>query len=546
MNAIRVAALIATGTFAGFSVAQDRPPGGTVEGTVTNSITGAGIDGAAVVLAGNKSARYETTSDAAGHFKITGVAPGDYRPDVKKDGFASPTFDLSTLLSEPGLRVPSDRDPGKLELSLTPLDTVHGRVLGQDGKPAAGIKVNLDPNLAAEVAVTDEEGRFALHDLRPGSYTLIARPPESAGPEQRLQEAKDGTRTAMVTTYYPSVADQSLIQKIVVRGQENFGSGYEIRMQTALVHRLRGIVLDEEGKPSPGAELTLVQIRESTPAMTRLGIRARGPSLFALGMRREPSGVPEATVIAGKDGRFEFPTVRSGDWRIKAVSDSAREARGATAVRVDRSDVDSLEIHVASPFNLAGIIEWKDEDPGSRVLNPGPALAVVTLIDPDGNEFAGSGFAESGRLLFENMLPGRYKAVIRPGLSAQIFLGDYEVTEQIFPVTADGPRLRVVLKTRSGTLRGTVEKGDGATVVLVPQRIEGVAIGQTVVCSAGGLFELSEVSPGDYYIGAFDHIDILSGPSPEMLSLLPSRGTSVKVEERSPANVMLSVIAVRQ
>jgi len=82
--------------------------------------------------------------------------------------------------------------------------------------------------------------------------------------------------------------------------------------------------------------------------------------------------------------------------------------------------------------------------------------------------------------------------------------------------------------------------------VLVPQRIEGVAIGQTVVCSAGGLFELSEVSPGDYYIGAFDHIDILSGPSPEMLSLLPSRGTSVKVEERSPANVMLSVIAVRQ
>jgi hypothetical protein len=59
----------------------------------------------------------------------------------------------------------------------------------------------------------------------------------------------------MVTTYYPSVADQSLVQPIVVRGQENLGGGYEFCMQTALVHRVRGIVLDEEGKPSAEAEL---------------------------------------------------------------------------------------------------------------------------------------------------------------------------------------------------------------------------------------------------------------------------------------------------
>jgi len=85
MNFIRVAVLIVAGSFATFSVAQDRPPGGSVEGTVFNSVTGAGIGGASVVLAGNKSGRYEATSDAAGHFKITGVAPGSYRPDVKKD-----------------------------------------------------------------------------------------------------------------------------------------------------------------------------------------------------------------------------------------------------------------------------------------------------------------------------------------------------------------------------------------------------------------------------------------------------------------------------
>src|SRR5579864_3605633 len=106
-----VAVLLATGAFAAFLAAQTASASGTVEGTVTNSVTGAGIDGASVALAGNKSGRYETTSDAGGHFRITGVAPGTYRPDVKKDGFASPTFDLNALLSSPGLRVGSDSDP---------------------------------------------------------------------------------------------------------------------------------------------------------------------------------------------------------------------------------------------------------------------------------------------------------------------------------------------------------------------------------------------------------------------------------------------------
>jgi Carboxypeptidase regulatory-like domain len=300
MKSIRVAVLIATGSFAAFSAPQDAPSGGAVEGTVVNSVTGAGIAGASVVLAGNKSGRYEATSDAAGHFKITGVVPGTYRPDVKKDGFATPTFDLSTLLSSPGLRVTSDRDPAKLELTLTPLDTIQGRVLDPDGKPAAAIEVSLYPNIMAEVAVTDEEGLFALHDIRPGSYTLIARPPKGA----KTEEASDGTKTAMVTTFYPSVADQSLVQPIVVRGEGNFGSGYEIRMQTALVHRVRGIMLDEDGKPSPGAELTLLQNSEGPPASMGLGMRAGGPSLFALGMRRDPVACPRQPLSPARMGVF--------------------------------------------------------------------------------------------------------------------------------------------------------------------------------------------------------------------------------------------------
>jgi hypothetical protein len=526
MKSIRVAVLIAVASFAAFSVAQDAPPGGTVEGTVINSVTGAGIGGALVTLAASQSNRYEATSDVAGHFKITGLAPGNYRTSVQKDGFAPPTLDLSFLTSS-GLRVDSG-DAVKLELKLAPFNTIAGRVLGPDGKPAAGMEVSVYPNITADVAVTDSEGRFSLENIRPGSYTLIAKPPASAQPEQ----APDGTRTAVVPTYYPSVADRSLTQQIVLRGQPDF-DGYEIRMQTAPVHRVRGTVLDEAGKPSPGAELMLFPIPQSTPAPMGLSMRTGGRSVFALGLRPAPSGEPEATAIAGEDGHFEFPTVRSGDWRINVVSDGGVFPHGSADAMVSRADLDDLQIHVAKPFNLTGTIEWKGEARNS--------LGVATLINPDGNEFVRSGIVDSGKLLFENILPGRYQLIVKPGLSAQIFLGENEVTGP-FSVTADGPRLRIVLKTWSGTVRGTVEKGDGATVVLVPQRVDGVALGQSVVCGAGESFELSEVSPGDYYIAAFDHVDSLS-LSAAMLSLVPSRGTSVTVEERSTANVTLSVIA---
>jgi hypothetical protein len=536
MKSIRVAVLFAAGAsvafLAGRLTAQAPPASGAVEGTVVNSVTGVGIAGASVNLNGGPSARYQGTSDAVGHFKITGVSPGNFRASADKDGFASPPPENPFVLMKPGLRVGTDSDPVKVELKLTPLDTIHGHVLNPDGKPAVGVDVSLYPNITAENAVTDKDGRFALAEIRPGSYTLAAMPPKSARPE----EARDGTKTAIVTTYYPSAVESSLAQPIELRGLGDL-SDFEIRMQTAPVHRVRGVVVDEEGKPSPDAELTLFPISEGTPEPMGLSMRPPGLSLFALGLRRKPTVAPEATVTAAKDGRFEFLTVRSGDWRIGA--DQIRNAvlLGAADVFVGQVDVDDLQIRMAKPFRLTGTIAWKGEP------NPKLMLGLVALITADNNEFVANGLVESGGVLFENILPGRYKILVKPGLTAQVFLGDYDVTGQAFQVAANGPRLRIVFETWSGSVRGTVEKGDGATVVLVPQRAGGAALGQTVVCGAGGSFELSEVSPGDYYVAAFDHMD-RPYPSATMLNLVASRGTNLKVEEHSAADVMLSPIVL--
>ncbi len=524
MKFIRATVLFAAS--AAFLAAQALPAGGAVEGMVLNSVTGAGIGGASVTLSGGPSARYETTSDAVGHFKITGITPANYRPTASKDGFASPPPDLRTFLKA-GLRV-DPGDPVKVDFKLTPFQTISGRVLGPDGKPASRVEVNIDPNITAEEAVTDGEGRFILAEIRPGSYTLIAKPPKSAKPE----EAKDGTKTAIITTYYPATAEESLAEKIVFPSQ-GFSGEYEIRMQTAVVHRVRGIVLDEAGEPSPGAELALLPIAEGVFRPMGLSMSSIGRTTFALGLR-EPFNRQELTAVAGADGYFEFRAVRSGEWRISAVPGGGRRS-GSIDVSVGRADVDDIQIRIATPFRLMGAVE-------QAATNAQLPLGLAILINADTNEFVRMSIPESGGLMFENILPGRYKILVKPGLSAQVFLGEYEVTGQAFTAAANGPPLRLVLKQSAGTVRGTVEKGDGATVVLFPQRVEGVALGQAATCGAGGSFEMTDVSPGDYYIAAFDHVDGLE-PSEAMLELARTRGTNVKVEERSAADVTLSVIA---
>jgi hypothetical protein len=249
MNGVGIAVLIASIPFAPLSLAQNSL-GGSVEGTVINSVSGAGIGGASVTLFAQPN-RYKATSDATGHFKITGITPGNYRASAGKDRFGADVSDF-TFLSNSGLKIGSEPDPVRVDLKLTPLSAIHGRVVDPDGRPLAGVEVSFAPNLLGSVT-TDREGRFTLEEVRPGSYVLSARLAGNSKPVQ----LPDGTRIAMITTYYPSVADPSLAERIVFRGEGDL-SGYEIRMQTAPVLRIRGIVLNNDGKPSAGAEVSLL------------------------------------------------------------------------------------------------------------------------------------------------------------------------------------------------------------------------------------------------------------------------------------------------
>ncbi len=129
---------------------------------------------------------------------------------------------------------------------------------------------------------------------------------------------------------------------------------------------------------------------------------------------------------------------------------------------------------------------------------------------------------------------------------SSVLLGNSDVTGRAVELTPASPNFRIVVKP-AGSIRGTVEKGEGATVVLFPQSFTGV--GQAVVCGAGGSFEFTGLAPGDYYTVAVEHFDLRPRPglgqdATGLRALVPA-ATRVPVEGGATASLQLRLAAGR-
>jgi protocatechuate 3,4-dioxygenase beta subunit len=131
------------------------------------------IAGAVVTLYTDLGAR-RTHTDAQGAFALSELAPGSARLEVRAPGFA-PTTRVVTVADSGGrhpLAIP------RIELAAE--GSVEGDVVDDHGDPVAGARVAKDDvptwllvgSTPDSIAVTDVEGRFALHGLPEGMLTL--------------------------------------------------------------------------------------------------------------------------------------------------------------------------------------------------------------------------------------------------------------------------------------------------------------------------------------------------------------------------------------
>ena len=136
------------------------------------------------------------STDSAGQFAITGIAPGKYRLSAERSGFINTQYGArgpnkpGTLLTlEPGQK------SSDLAMRLTPQGVIAGRVLDEDGEPVANVDVQVlrqqymqgrKQMARTGGATTNDLGEYRVFGLPPGRYFVSANSaPESDAAAER-------------------------------------------------------------------------------------------------------------------------------------------------------------------------------------------------------------------------------------------------------------------------------------------------------------------------------------------------------------------------
>ena len=94
---------------------------GVIEGTVTDSVTGAGIAGTDIRIVGARNRTYRTQSEVTGAFRIAEVLEGEYQLWVHADGYVGPTSEQPA-----GPHIISPDQPTRVRVEMAPLGSISG------------------------------------------------------------------------------------------------------------------------------------------------------------------------------------------------------------------------------------------------------------------------------------------------------------------------------------------------------------------------------------------------------------------------------------
>ena len=299
-----IAALLAA---LSFSQTPGQAATGRLAGRVTMEGANTPIAGAQVVLIPYGRATIgmpppQVLTDQDGRFVFENVAPGVYRLNARKTGFAP--------LLEPGRATTATVTAGQtlsLDLRLQRGSAIAGKILDSSGEPMTGLRVmamrritgpagppqRLMPAPSEGPQQTNDIGEFRITGLAPGDYVVAAVPQLDSlfvGPAV----APSATGTAAISTYYPGTIDQAAAYTVTVRAGETINN-ITFSMQSVPAFRVSGRVVDENGAPAAGAMVMLMGDRSANAFMGPMG-HAR----------------------TGDDGRFTIADVPSGTYRINA------------------------------------------------------------------------------------------------------------------------------------------------------------------------------------------------------------------------------------
>jgi hypothetical protein len=255
----------------------------------------------------------------------------------------------------------------------------------------------------------------------------------------------------------------------------------------------------------------------------------------------------EGARMTDQDGRFEFPAVRPGQWRLEAELVQNDGPNGfyfaSTSIVptvVSDRDVGNIELRFEPSFSLDVAFDWGDDR-----SHKGNRTGSVKLIRVDSRSVPSFDQTTKDTARFEHFVPGRYSIVPGPEVqvgfyASAVMVDGRNVLGQEVELTA-ASTVQIVYKPNGARVHGTVEQGEGSKVLLWPQSAEIPDMVTLAEAGPRGDFEITNVSPGRYFIVAFDRIDFGAQISTAFGLSIITRAPSVQVEEAGTVSLTLPV-----
>ena len=292
----------------------DQP--GRIAGRVTVAGSGLPVAEARVILIPTQRPAVpggmppQAMTDRDGRYEFAGVAPGGYRVDVQKTGFAPLTAIGPGQPPAVIVRVGPGQSVDGVDRQLQKGGVISGQILDPNGEPLPDASIMVMRRLPmpgrggapaplmpapGQSRQTDDRGDYRVAGLAPGEYYVAAmpRPAMLGGGGANGPRPAPSRKTTIARTFYPGTLDEAAAQPVVVAAGAEIGN-ITFTMQSAAAFRISGTVVDESGAPVANA------------------------MVMVSGDPRSGSMGPVGNARTRDNGRFEIDDVPPGTYRAHA------------------------------------------------------------------------------------------------------------------------------------------------------------------------------------------------------------------------------------
>jgi protocatechuate 3,4-dioxygenase beta subunit len=539
----------------------------SLEGTVYNALGGTPLRKATVNLNRQNGGpmpqgargNYSATSDASGHYAISGIEPGTYRVNVNHTGYLGMAYNARRP-DGPGTPLDLGRAQKMtgVDFRLTPHGVITGKITDEDGDPLENVQIQIMRYVYNQGrkqlqqfggAGTNDLGEYRISGVIPGKYFLCA---VYRGRGIMMDTGMPaGSQEDFVTTFFPGVTDFTAASPIEI-GPGDQMQGVNLRLNKTHTVRVSGHVADNTAPPPPATDASnIAGGRTAMPVNGRIQLRLQPRSAL-------PANGMNINAQVKADGSFEFPSVAPGSYYLIASSNQGGR-NGAHSVRqpidVGDTNLEGVTVAINPGADVTGHVRYDGDAPQPlpsltvrltpREMNAGIPPPQPAKVQDDGS-FHFEDVNPDSYTVNINTPQGLYLKAVRSG-SNDVMLSGLDLTNGAAP-------LDILMGLNPPQVGGSVvnaETGQPAvavTVVLMPrekERQDQSYFYFTTNSDQYGNFTFNRVIPGEYQIYAWEDVEYGQWFDPQWMKTYEGKGETLTAKEGSPVTLKLTMIPAK-